>query len=73
MNPVYPNIKSLLATSNSDRDINLHLNSDCYIVTTKQMRFVQAILNNNGIQSLPSERIFDLDNPFGNKIKVTLL
>ena len=34
------------------------------------MRFVQAILNNNAIPSLPSDRIFDLDNPYGSKAKV---
>lgn len=34
--------------------------SDCYIITTKQERFVSQILNANGI-ALPSEQIFGLD------------
>ena len=43
---------------------------DYTIVTTKQARFVEAILTSNRIAPPPKEKLFDLENPFGSKIRV---
>jgi len=43
---------------------------DFFIVTTKQERFVKAILAANGVQTPPPERLFDLDSGLGPKPKV---
>ena len=43
---------------------------DYTIVTTKQARFVQAILTQNDILPPPPDRLFDLENPFGSKTAV---
>jgi len=40
------------------------------IVTTKQARFVRAILTRNQIAPPPDDKLFDLENPFGPKTKV---
>jgi hypothetical protein len=44
---------------------------DYVIITTKQERFVKAILEKNVITPPANENIYDLDNPFGAKTKVT--
>ena len=44
--------------------------SNAYIITTKQERFVRAILGQNGILPPSQDRIFDLENPHGPKSKV---
>tara|TARA_R110002111_G_scaffold226198_2_gene287964 strand:+ start:397 stop:1146 length:750 start_codon:yes stop_codon:yes gene_type:complete len=51
MNPLFKGVINKLTTIPS---------SNCYIVTTKQERFVSAILEANGI-TVPSEQIFGLD------------
>jgi hypothetical protein len=43
---------------------------DYVIITTKQERFVKAILEKNVITPPVNENIYDLDNPFGAKTKV---
>lgn len=43
---------------------------DYVIITTKQERFVKAILEKNVITPPVPENIYDLDNPFGAKTKV---
>lgn len=40
------------------------------IITTKQARFVDAILTLNGIALPPASQLFDLENPFGSKSMV---
>jgi hypothetical protein len=45
---------------------------DFHIITTKQARFVNAILEANGMTPPPPERMFDLENPFGKKPQVLL-
>jgi hypothetical protein len=53
---------------------NLHLKGQSFldysIVTTKQARFVKAILTQNNIAPPPSAKLFDLENPFGSKKNV---
>ena len=51
MNPLFPGIQNKLAAINSDQ---------CFIITTKQERFVGQILSANRI-SLPQEQIFGLE------------
>jgi phosphoglycolate phosphatase-like HAD superfamily hydrolase len=51
MNPLFPGIQTKLAAINS---------AHCFIITTKQERFVQHILNANQI-SIPKEQIFGLE------------
>lgn len=51
MNPLFPGIQTKLAAINSEH---------CFIITTKQERFVQHILNANQI-SIPKEQIFALE------------
>jgi len=51
MNPLFPGIQTKLAAINSEH---------CFIITTKQERFVQQILSANQI-SIPKEQIFGLD------------
>lgn len=48
----------------------MHSNPNTYIVSTKQGRFVEAILRANEVSVPPPERIFDLENKFGPKQKV---
>lgn len=43
---------------------------DYVIITTKQERFVKAILEKNFITPPVNENIYDLDNPYGAKTKV---
>ena len=40
------------------------------VITTKQERFVTAILERNLITPPSKENIYDLENPFGAKTKV---
>jgi len=51
MNPLFPGVQTKLASINSDH---------CFIVTTKQERFVEQILSANKIP-FPKEQIFGLD------------
>ena len=51
MNPLFPGVQTKLASINSDH---------CFIVTTKQERFVEQILSANKIP-FPREQIFGLD------------
>jgi len=51
MNPFFPGIQQKLASINSD---------DCFIITTKQERFVDQILSANNI-SIPNQHIYGLD------------
>ncbi len=51
MNPLFEGIKDKLCSINPD---------DCYIITTKQERFVKYILEANAIK-LPDDHIFGLD------------
>ena len=63
LNPIFPFIKDFLA--------NKSLNTpSCSIITTKQARFVETILKSNNIQPPSRESLFDLENPFGNKVNV---
>lgn len=43
---------------------------DFTIITTKQERFVTAILKINSISPPEKDKIYDLENPFGAKTKV---
>jgi phosphoglycolate phosphatase-like HAD superfamily hydrolase len=61
MNPLFPNVAEKLKTL-TEQDL-------CYIVTTKQERFVASILKANGI-TLSADKIFGLDR---NKSKETVL
>lgn len=60
LNEVYPWARTAMASQPLDYTI----------ITTKQARFVQAILSHCGIQPPPADRLFDLENPFGAKTKV---
>ena len=51
MNPLFPGIQTKLSTINSE---------NCFIITTKQERFVEQILSANQI-SIPREQIFGLE------------
>ena len=51
MNPLFPGIQQKLASFK---------NTDCFIITTKQERFVEQILSANDI-SIPKEHIYGLD------------
>ena len=51
MNPLFPGVQAKLAAINS---------AHCFIITTKQERFVEQILSANQI-SIPREHIFGLD------------
>ncbi len=60
LNPIFPFIKDFLE--------NNSLNTpSCSIITTKQARFVETILKSNNIQPPARDRLFDLENPYGNK------
>ena len=43
------------------------------IITTKQERFVTAILETNKITPPEKENIYDLENPYGAKTKVSMV
>ena len=43
-----------------------------YIITTKQERFVRAILDNANISCPPPDRLFGLENTIGSKIDILL-
>ena len=62
LNPVYPPVQACLP-----RDAGKLAYT---IITTKQERFVRAILESNGIAPPPQADIYDLENPFGPKTKV---
>lgn len=51
MNPLYGGVKKLLQTLPTEQ---------CFIITTKQERFVHSILSANGIQ-LPASQVFGMD------------
>jgi phosphoglycolate phosphatase-like HAD superfamily hydrolase len=62
LNEVYPAVKTAFLQ---------YLNSaEYYIVTTKQSRFIDAIMRNNGLSPPPLDRVFDLDNPIKGKPNV---
>lgn len=60
LNEVYPWARTAMASQPLEYTI----------ITTKQARFVQAILSHFGIQPPPASRLFDLENRFGPKTKV---
>lgn len=60
LNPVYEPVRACLSGANVEYTI----------ITTKQERFVRAILESNGIAPPPRGDIYDLENPFGPKTKV---
>jgi len=62
MNPLFPGIATKLKS--------LMAHNDCYIVTTKQERFVEQILTANQIK-FPEQKIFGLDRQL-NKSEVLL-
>jgi phosphoglycolate phosphatase-like HAD superfamily hydrolase len=63
LNPVYPSVSACMSRLTSQT-------VDYTIITTKQERFVRAILETNKIHPPPKEDIYDLENPFGAKVKV---
>ena len=65
MNTIYHGVSDALR----DQGISSLL-ENFYIITTKQERFVRAIMEPYGIRCPPPERLFDLANPFGPKTKV---
>jgi hypothetical protein len=69
LNPLYPSIKNVLSNI-SPKSL------DYDIVTTKNARFVKAILESNNVLPPISSRLYDLERltsgekPFGNKMNV---
>lgn len=63
LNPVYPSVSACMSKLTEQ-------SVDYTIITTKQERFVRAILETNKIQPPPQEDIYDLENPYGLKPKV---
>jgi hypothetical protein len=60
---VYPCISESLSNISPKR-------LDFTVITTKQERFVTAILESNFITPPIKENIYDLENPYGSKVKV---
>lgn len=68
LNSIYPHVEEVLTTASL---------SNCFIITTKQERFVRAILEHKGLLSFLGDEsqgshIFDLENPYGGKAAVLL-
>jgi hypothetical protein len=63
LNEIYPCVKHCLGGIAPKK-------LDYSIITTKQERFVRAILEANQITPPQPDMIFDLENPFGPKVKV---
>lgn len=63
LNEIYPCVKHCLSGISPKK-------LEFSIITTKQERFVRAILEANQITPPQSDMIFDLENPFGPKVKV---
>ena len=63
LNPVYPSVSACMSRLTAEA-------VDYTIITTKQERFVRAILETNKIQPPPPADIYDLENPYGLKPKV---
>lgn len=61
-NSIYPSMLDIFPLKNKKN----------IIITTKQKRYVQAILNHYHIECPHEDDIFDLDNPYGSKSKVLL-
>ncbi|KAJ1433653.1 hypothetical protein B484DRAFT_326659 [Ochromonadaceae sp. CCMP2298] len=67
LNKIYPAVLGSLRTISSDTCVGTKVNpflDSVFVITTKQERFVRAILENNGFN------IFDLDNAYGSKVRV---
>jgi hypothetical protein len=60
LNEIFPWVKTALQS--------LVVPDNMYIITTKQGRFVRAIMKAGGLP--PPARLFDLDNPYGPKSEV---
>ena len=61
---------SSYSSSSSSSSSSSAFPSDYFIITTKQKRFVESILQFNGIPPPPDDRIFDLDHVIKGKTNV---
>lgn len=69
LNEIFTEVNASLINYCTDKKTGKCKDNVC-IITTKQGRFVQAILNENSLPCPASDRLYDLDNPYGKKPEV---
>lgn len=69
LNEIFAEVNASLINYCTDKKTG-NCKDNVYIITTKQSRFVYAILNENFLPCPASDRVYDLDNPYGKKPEV---